>query len=220
MRSGIGAWRIIALSTLFAASLACKYLPYRSIPSESGQAGKIIFQDDFSDPASGWNRAITPSGMSDYADGAYRIIVGEAFSDIWSTPELDLSDASIQVDAIKVGGERNNRFGIICRANGDQFYTFVISSDGYYGIGMIKGMEHTLIGMDAMQPSEAINQGSALNRLRADCNGETLSLYINDQLVEQVNDSDLTSGNVGLIAGTYETPGTDILFSNFIVREP
>jgi len=42
----------------------------------------------------------------------------------------------VEVDALKVGGERDNRFGIICRAADlNSFYTFIISSDGYYALG-------------------------------------------------------------------------------------
>ena len=33
----------------------------------------IIFQDDFSDSSSGWDRVNLPEGITDYADGVYRI---------------------------------------------------------------------------------------------------------------------------------------------------
>ena len=208
------------MSTIVVLSLACQFSPPWGGATENGESGEIIFQDDFSDPTSGWNRAATPSGVSDYYDGAYRISVQEVYTDIWSMPGLYPGDVSIEVEAIRVGGERNNRFGIICRAQGDQFYTFVISSDGFYGIGKVKGVAYNLIGMDAMQPSEAINQGTALNHLRADCIGERLSLYVNGQRVAQVQDGEFTTGDVGLIAGTYDTPGVEILFDNFFVRSP
>ena len=74
--------------------------------------------------------------------------------------------------------------------------------------------------MEAMQPSEAIRPGTALNQLRADCVGESLTLYVNGQLVAQVQDGAFPSGNVGLIAGTYDTLGVDIFFDNLVVREP
>ena len=119
------------------------------------------------------------------------------------------------MDALKVGGERDNRFGIICRATSpNSFYTFIISSDGYYGIGKINGQEYHLIGMDALQPSSAILKGSALNHLRADCIGDTLTLYVNDNKLIEVRDSEFPAGDIGLIAGTYQTAGTDIRFDN------
>jgi hypothetical protein len=200
------------------ATLACKLLVYEDRPVQNGQ---VMFQDDFSDPASGWIRVTAATGMSDYLDGVYRILVNEPNVDIWSKPGLNVSDVRIEVDAFKVGGDRDNRFGVICRAvDDDSFYTFIISSDGYYGIGMINDNVYQLIGMDALQPSDAIQLGSAMNHVRADCVGTTLTLYVNGVQLAQVQDASFTGGDVGLIAGTYDTPGTDIRFDNFIVYRP
>jgi rhodanese-related sulfurtransferase len=110
-------------------------------PSNGEQApGSIIFQDDFSDPSSGWSRAVTDDAETDYADGMYRILVNQPNTDIWALSGLDLNDVSVEATALKVGGERDNRFGLICRAGGEgNFYTFIISSDGFWGIGKVRG---------------------------------------------------------------------------------
>ena len=209
----------IPLVLLALSSLACKFAVDKGlIPSQSG---KVLFQDDFSKPSSGWNRVTTTKGQTDYADGVYRIFVNEPNLDIWSMPGRNLSDVRIEVDALKVGGERDNRFGIICRAiSTDSFYTFIVSSDGYYGIGKINGQDYNLIGMDALQPSKAIRLGSALNSLRADCIADRLALYVNGEKLAEVRDDEFASGDVGLIAGAYQSAGTDIRFDNFIVYQP
>jgi hypothetical protein len=210
---------IIPLALLALAALACQFAVAKGlIPSQSG---KVLFQDDFSDPSSGWNRVTTTKGQTDYADGVYRIFVNEPNLDIWSKPGRDFKDVRIEVDALKVGGERDNRFGIICRAVAvDSFYTFIVSSDGYYGIGKINGQDYHLIGMDALQPSKAIRLGSALNSLRADCIADRLTLYVNGEKLVEVRDDEYASGDVGLIAGAYQSAGTDIRFDNFIVYQP
>lgn len=200
------------------ASLACQALT----PGSKGeQPGRTLYQDDFSDPDSGWNRVMATNGQTDYDDGVYRIFVNEPNMDIWARPGLDLGDVRVEVDAIKVGGDRDNRFGVICRAVDDSsFYTFIISSDGYYGIGKIKGQHYALIGMQALQRSDAIQQGSAFNHIRADCIGDTLTLYVNGKKLYQAQDSEFTSGDVGLIAGTYGIAGTDVRFDDFVVYRP
>jgi hypothetical protein len=71
-----------------------------------------------------------------------------------------------------------------------------------------------------MEYSDAIIQGNVANRITADCIGNTLTLYVNDTQLLSVQDTSLSSGDVGLIAGTFDTPGTDIHFDNFIVRQP
>ena len=58
------------------------------------------------------------------------------------------------------------------------------------------------------------------NRLRVDCIGNRLSLYVNGEIVAEVTDGDLASGDVGLASGTYDDPGTDMRFDNFVVYRP
>jgi hypothetical protein len=198
-------------------SLACQTITPKN---GSEKVQQVIFQDTFSDPTSGWNQVTSAKGISNYADGMYRIQVNETNTDVWANPGIDLADAVIEVDALKVGGERDNRYGVICRVGADKFYAFLLSSDGYFGIGKIIGMQSELIGMDAMQSSSAIHLGSETNHIRADCIGNTLTLYVNGQKLAEVHDSEFTTGDVGLIAGAYNLPGVDIRFDNFIVTKP
>lgn len=210
--------RLAVVLMLSLVSLACKLLVY---PEPTERAGRVLFQDDFSDASSGWNRVTAASGETDYQDGVYRIFVNAPNVDVWSKPGLNFGDVRVEVDAFKVGGDRDNRFGVICRAiDNDSFYTFIVSSDGYYGIGMIHDDQYQLLGMNALQPTDAIHLGSALNHIRADCIGDTLTLYINGVQAAQVHDASFPTGDVGLIAGTYDAPGTDIRFDNFVVYQP
>jgi hypothetical protein len=214
-------WLVILLVLALSAS-ACRLLVDPAQPVKTaGPDGRVLFSDDFSASTSGWNQVSAASGESIYLDGAYRIFVNEPNVDIWSKPGKSFQDVRVEVDAYKVGGERDNRFGVICRAvDDDSFYIFIISSDGYYGIGLIDGQAYQLIGMEALQPSEAIRLGSASNHIRADCVGDTLTLTVNGVQLAQVQDSRFPSGDVGLIAGTYNTPGTDIRFDDFVVYQP
>jgi hypothetical protein len=128
------------------------------------------------------------------------------------------NDISIQVDATKAGGPDHNSFGIICRAqdNSNYYYLF-ITSDGYADIIKRENGEDTLLSVDMQTPSAAIRQGAATNRISADCVGNTLTLSVNGQEIASGTDSSFSSGGTGLLAGTYETPGVDILFDNFTV---
>ena len=181
----------------------------------------VLFQDDFSDPNSGWDRLSTEDGLTDYQDGAYRIYVNTTNTDVWANPGMSFTDTVIEVDATKIAGDDNNDFGLICRyKDSDNFYFFVVSSDGYYGIGKISKGDQQLVGMESMLPSEIINQGDATNQLRAECVGSSLKIYVNGELLADIQDTDFTSGDVGLLAGSFTVPGTDIYFDNFVVRKP
>jgi hypothetical protein len=193
-----------------------------SLGSSGGNVPEgVLFQDDFADPTSGWDRTQMDEGATDYAEGEYRIYVAVQNTDIWANPGLDFADARIQVEAKKVSGDDNNDFGLICRyQDNENYYFFVISSDGYYGIGKVVGGDQQVIGDDSMLPSEVINQGNAANLIRADCVGDNLSLYVNDQMLDQQQDASFSRGDVGLLAGTFDDPGAEIRFDNFKVLRP
>lgn len=185
-------------------------------------AGEIIFADGFSDPKTGWDTWTDENGsMVMYQNDGLRILVNATQFDYWSRPGLNIQDVQIEVDAAKIGGSNDNDFGIICRyQDRDNFYALLISSDGYYGILKVKEGVYSMIGTDKMEYSEAIQRGDAINHLRADCISDGLILWINGQKILIVRDADFPEGDVGLIAGTNATPGTDILFDNFLVYNP
>ncbi|MCX6026095.1 MAG: hypothetical protein NTY23_07555 [Chloroflexi bacterium] len=181
----------------------------------------ILFQDDFSDTGSGWDRTTTDNAVTDYASSAYRIWVNDANSDYWANPGLSFTDVRIEVEATKVGGPDNNDLGVICRyQDTDNFYFALVSSDGFAGIGKTKSGEQSLLTGDNLAPTDAIHQGNSKNAIRLDCLGNSLSLLVNGTQVATITDSDFAKGDVGLMAGTYDAPGTDIQFDNFVVRAP
>ncbi|MBN2147868.1 MAG: hypothetical protein JW726_10785 [Anaerolineales bacterium] len=204
--------------------LACQAisLPLGEGDSQDIPSQKLLFQDDFSNPSSGWDRIQDAEGTNDYQDGSYRILVNIANTYFWSTPSLNFSDVIIEVDATKVGGPDENDLGIICRyRDNENFYFLTISSDGYYGIGKFQNGEESLVGMETLQfNDQVVKTGNVLNHLRVECRGDNLTLIANGQTLADVKDSSFTSGDVGIIVGTYDEAGADVLFDNFIVTKP
>ena len=183
--------------------------------------GTILFADDFSNKSGGWGLWNQGNAVVDYREGGLRILVQEKQYDFWSVAGRSFKDVQIEVDLIKLGGPDDNDFGLICRfQDQNNFYIFLISSDGYYGIAKVKDGQYSLIGADQLQYHNAIAHGAASNHLRADCAGPALRLYVNGQKLQDVQDLTFTSGDVGLMAGSYDEPGVDILFHNFVVKQP
>lgn len=198
---------------------ACAMTPV--IGGEIVPSGGVLFKDDFSDLNSGWMQGEDEFGKTEYFDGSFRILVTSAVTGKVSIPRLFFTDVVIEVDATKIAGPDDNDYGVICRYQDENnFYFLEISSDGYYSIGKYKDNQLQLIGMEKMQTSDVIRQGQASNQIRATCLGSSLSLAVNGHKLIEVEDIDFIAGDVGLIAGTFETPGTDILFDNFKVLKP
>jgi hypothetical protein len=185
--------------------------------------GEVLFQDDFSDPNSGWDQYNGMLGLTDYANGAYRIAVNEAGRLFWANPGQEFTDVSIEVTAQKVSGGDQNSYGVICRYQStDSFYALTIGSDGTYGIRKREqaGVAPIFIGNPFQETSPVIQTGEATNTIRADCIGNTISLYVNGELLVQVEDAGNLSGDVGLFVGTFSASTTEVLFDNFVVRTP
>ncbi len=142
--------------------------------------------------------------------------------DLWANPGKSFqADVRIEVDATKTDGPDDNDLGVICRyQDASNYYYFLISSDGYAVIARVLDGNQEYISADSMVSTDAIHQGDATNHIRADCVGSSLALYVNGVQVATVSDSSFSRGDVGLIAGTFSEPGTDILFDNFYVYKP
>jgi hypothetical protein len=195
--------------------------PSAPVPQDQSMpSGSVLFQDDFASPASGWNRFSSAEGIMDYDGGGYRMLVSALNTNFWATPQKNLADVRMEVDAGKLGGPDENRIGLICRLTGNDYYFFIISSDGFYGIGLFAGGQAVLLGQSEMQTNGNINKGLAVNHLRADCVGDTLAFFVNGFQVASARDGTLKSGDVGLLVGTFSSPGVDVVLDNFVVLKP
>ena len=209
------------IAVLLLASLACSTLTKADDASNSGSNGaNILFEDDFSDPGSGWDRFEDTEGLTDYSDGTYKIGVYTDTMFYWANPYQNFTDVIIEVEAQKVSGEDDMQYGIICRhADIDNWYALVISADGYAAMRKrYQGNDLDYLVEWVQVPS--VKTGNATNNLRAECIGDRLALYVNGSLAIEATDSDIISGDVGLMAGTFEQSSTIVLFDNFVVTNP
>jgi hypothetical protein len=208
----------LLLCLLLIPALACSTT---SIAESLVPSGGVLYQDYFSNTQGGWGQLNNPAGTSGYVDGAYHIVINQPNVNFWTHPGKDFSNIHEEVSLMPVAGPQTNRMGLICRLKDDKnFYFFVISADGYFGIGKMKDGQTSLLTGNQMQPHGSILTGYQVNHLRADCIGNLLILYINDQMVTSAQDGDFTTGDVGILAGSFEQPGTDVYFDNFVVYKP
>jgi len=208
--------KLFTILVLLSFSWACSF-------DSGSQNGTVYFQDDFSNEASGWPQIRSEEGVTDYEAGVYRIFVNVDNQDYFGVPDIaPQKDVRVEVDAIKVAGSDDNDFGILCRyQDNNNYYQFLISSDGYVGILKVMNGSMQNIAAENLVENSTVNIGNAQNHIRADCIGETLTMYVNGQQVSTAQDIAFTgSGKVGVFAGTYDVPGTDIRFDNFIVTTP
>jgi hypothetical protein len=191
-----------------------------SLPSATPNMGTLVYSDDFSED-SGWNTETTDSWSMGYANGGYYIVVNITNAPIWSVRNQELSDVRLEVDAVQTAGSDSGYFGLVCRhLSGEDYYTFAIGGDGFYGIGLVEDGEKLRWLQEGAAPAGLIQPAGAVNRIQADCIGSTLALYANGQKLAEVSDETFDAGDTGLLAATRKESGTAVLFSNYAIYVP
>ncbi len=187
--------------------------------------GGALFNDSFSQESNcGWAEYSRSGASSATGDGVLSLTTSQPGQIWWTNPGRMFDDVIISVETEHVSGPQDNAYGVICRyQSSENFYVFLISSDGYYAIGKYQsGREQVqyLSGEGQYVASSAINQGLARNTLRVSCIGDELTLTVNGELVDSVSDATFVTGDVGLSASSFE-PGTLVVsFDNVRVLAP
>jgi len=209
---------ILHLSTFILILSSC--LPAQPTePVKVGNPGEVLYQENFANNTSGWDRVLNDGGIMDYDSGGYRILVRQPKMNFWSTPAGNFGDVRVEADVTRLNGPEENRAGLMCRYQNGNYYFFVVSNDGFYAIGKFTNGQAILIGQESMVASDVI-QAEGANHLRADCIGTTLTFYVNDTQVASTLDADFATGGVGVLAGSFDEPGVDVLFQDFVVMQP
>ncbi|MDX2162684.1 MAG: hypothetical protein SF162_15295 [bacterium] len=122
-------------------------------------------------------------------DGALRLSIGDAERGSYSLAPHHFADFDMTVEARAIEGPENNGYGVIFRAQDrDNYYLFLVSSDGYYAVQRVLNGEPRYLSnwiittMDLPElNSVRVNTGlNALNRVRVVGQGDTFAFYIND----------------------------------------
>lgn len=183
--------------------------------------GGTLFNDDFSGEQNcGWALYDRGGSEAEIADGALRLTTAQPGEIWWTNPGRNLSDVILTASVEVIGGPADNAFGLICRYQSpDNFYIFLISSDGYYTVGKYQSGSDQIIYLTEegqYQSSEAIAQGTAgvANELRATCIGDELTLSVNGTQVATVTDPTFVTGDIGVAASTFEAGTLEVAFQN------
>jgi hypothetical protein len=132
------------------------------------------------------------------------------------------ADFVLEVDVTQLAGDLESSYGLLFRMqNPGQFYRFDITGSGMYVMERHNGDGTWTRFLDDWADSAAIKQGLTVsNRLKVVAQGPLLSFYVNDQLLQQVNDGSFAAGQIALDAGTFGRGGLEVAFDNLVVRNP
>ena len=199
-------------------------LPATAEPTAALASGTLLFEDDFASAASGWEIGDYDGGSVGYRDGYYYVISTHAGGAMWGLAYQDFADMVVDVDATMVQGPTGNAgvYGVKCRVQpggtGGDGYALLISSDGTYSIQrVVDGDYQALLPWTS---SSAIVPGNATNHLQAVCDGDRIALFANGQFLGAVTDGTFRSGDISLVAVTFEGGATEAHFDDLTVTAP
>lgn len=176
--------------------------------------------DDFSKESSGWGIGTDSQSSVEYVDGGLQMIVYQPFFVTWSNPNTEVyENVHIEVGVTNASTDPNAFFGILCNEQVETtaFYYVGVSPNGYYAF-----IESTVTGDKYLKEgtSELVSSSADAMRLGLDCSTDTLTLYVNGQVVDSTPADSLPSGSVGLFAATDElSNGANVTFDDFTVTK-
>jgi len=174
---------------------------------------KLLYEDDFSDPSSGWPTPSSEVYEGYYEDGEYHILAKESCAAwIWRGVG-PFTDFALEVDARQISGPDQGGYGLVFRfKDSENFYRFLVSEDSYYLVGT--RTNGTWIRLQSKTKSAFIKEGT--NHLKVVCQGSQLEVYVNGHHLTTITDNSFTGGNVGMIMDTPEA-NTRVAFDNIRV---
>ena len=153
-------------------------------------------------------------------DGGFRAFIDndeQSYEFISGSTGESYADVVIVVDVRLVQGVDFSGAFLLCRDQyQENFYYFKVFHDGV-AIGEYNDGEEQIVRLGPLPPG---TDALATNRLRAECIGSRLTLYVNGVLALEREDDTVTQGGVGLGAGEGKTGLTEVFFENWEISQP
>jgi hypothetical protein len=175
--------------------------------------GEILFQDDFSDPGSGWKREDEDYQKTDYRDGVYivrfkdtRLITRVAY------PGEDLLDGYVQVDATVSEGT-GGTYGVYARYTKNRLLRCIVNDKGEAALQLAVYEDYS-VPSPTFEPHEAVRSGT--NRIAMRFEGKSVTCLVNGVLVQAIQDPEPKAGALGLVAGNGDE-AFEVRFDHFLL---
>jgi hypothetical protein len=187
------------------------------LPAVLNAPCQTLYYDDFSDQSSGWPVGDDGDVRYEYLNSEYRLLVRDTYLTVFVDSNFQAADYTLIADVRNATGNYGT-YGLVfgLSADGSQFYSFEVDSDGYYKIRRYSDSSGLLLLIEGW--SSKINTGTTSNRLKVVRNGTEISAYANGQVLETIYDGVYTGSRyMGLIASSYYQSNVDVRFDNFTV---
>jgi hypothetical protein len=188
----------------------------------------VLYQDDFTDPNSGWpNGIVFDNYYIGYHEPSFYHVEVQVPHDkaVVALPQQSLPpqgldnvtlETQVFVEPNNTAQDGDFRYGLVFRRSGSQYYAFAISprTKTWYVL------KSSPTGLSTLKQGNSDSiQGLSADTLRVDASGSTFVLHLNDQRIDQVSDPDYASGGVGFLVETFDSPRVHIHYDTLSIRK-
>jgi FHA domain/WD40-like Beta Propeller Repeat len=191
-----------------------------TVPIDAPQGDFVLaYEDDFSNPNSGWDDAFDRYTVKQYGNNRYYIEIATSNLVAWGLANRDVADFRLEVETTQESGPNNNGYGVLFRfTDRDNYYRFDVSGEGYFLLSKYhQGEWTTLVPWTA---SSALNVGQAANTLMVEAIGDRIRLFANGTEIGQATDKAHAHGNFGFFANTFTDPNLIVSFDDIKLWVP
>ena len=179
----------------------------------------MLLEDDFSD-SSIWGTLDGVNSKVEYANNALHIQVFDPGYVAWTRPNDEHYDGvHLEVTVNHHDTDPTTIFGVICAQQQEawSFYYLAIRPAGDYAIiKATDGEDDVYLTGDGWTTSSLIKPNAGSYRVGADCNGGTLTLYVDGQRITSITDNTYIKGRVGVFGWSGDR-SADVTFDNFLL---
>lgn len=185
------------------------------VPTKSPQPNEVLLpyiDDHFSDPDKSEFEAYSNAKSNHYfKNGEYFIEVKDDYAIIFSTTQTSFSEFYVETMARCVTLAKGQRYGLVLNSqDASNFYMFAISNDGYYSFEKMEAGNWVKL-IDATYSAD-IYTGVGRNVLSVTAIEGTFYLFINEKLLDIVEEATFTEGQIGLLAIAEAEDGFEVAF--------
>lgn len=193
---------------------------------EPASDSDVLLDDDFSAGRTQWGTGSDTDSSVEYVDDALNLQIFKGNYIVWTTPnDKDYENLHMEVTVINNGTDSTTAFGLICYQQHpitDSYYYFAVTAAGEYAIAKASlALDDVfLTNNDVWAKSDLIAHDAASYRIGADCGNGTLTLYVDGQQIDSVDDTTYTSGGIGLFVWSGEdATTTNVSFDDYLLTK-
>src|SRR5215207_5780917 len=183
----------------------------------------VLYQDDFTNPATGWSEDKFDNYFIGYHEPEYyhiEVTSSNSKTTVFEPQKQNFDDATIELDVLTVSAktatEGDFRYGLVFRRSGDQYYAFTISPRTKKWFALKSSPNELTVLAEGTDNN--LHELDSDDTLRVDAQGPNFLFHINDELIGEASDPDYASGEIGFYVESFDSPNTHIHFDNLVIR--